>query len=85
VLQAAAQYGEPDVVEVAIRLLKSSDDDYSQQIARKVLREYTPATGATDADLIAWYDSNKTNLAFDPQARKFVVRSSAMPPAKTGP
>lgn len=86
-LHLAAQYGEPDVMEITIRMLKSSGDDYSRQWARKVLKDYTPAMGATDADLIAWYESNKTNLIFDPQAGKFVVRTSAMPPtpSKTDP
>jgi hypothetical protein len=86
VLLPAAQYGEPDAIEVAIKLLKRSDG-YSRQEARKALREYTVATGATDADLIAWYEANRANLVFDPQAGKFVVRSSATPPApaKTGP
>jgi len=86
-LQPAAQYGEPDVMEIATRMLKSSGDEYGRQRARKVLRQYTPATGATDADLIAWYESNKANLVFDPQAAKFVLRPQVTPPApvKTGP
>jgi hypothetical protein len=87
VLQPAAQFGEPDVIEVAIRMLKVTDDDYSQQRARQVLRQYTSATGATDADLIAWYESNKAHLVFDPKTEKFVLRSAILPspPIKTGP
>ena len=86
-LEPAAQFGEPDVIDVAVKLLKHSDD-YTRQRARKVLRQYTPATGAADADLIAWYESNKANLVFDPQAGKFVLRQlppATQAPPKTGP
>ncbi len=85
-LQPAAQFGEPDVVGIAVGLLKRTDD-YSRQMARKILKQYTPATGATDADLIAWYESNKANLVFDPKADKFVLGSpgAQVAPAKTGP
>lgn len=85
-LQPAAQFGEPDVIEVATTLLKRPDD-YSKQRARKVLKDYTPATGATDADLIDWLGRNGANLVFDRQAGKFVLNSPAAappPPIKTG-
>jgi len=87
VLQPAAQFGEPDAIEVAIKMLKSKQDEYGRQRASKVLKQYTPATGATDADLIAWYESNKANLVFDPPSGKFVIRPQAAPtaPLKTGP
>jgi len=84
-LPAAAQVGEPDVLDIAVKMLKSNRDDYARQRARKVLRNFTPATGATDADLIAWYESNKADLVFDQPSGKFVLRSQVLPTAPTAP
>jgi len=84
-LPAAAQFGEPNVLEIAVRMLKPAGDSYARQRARKVMRNFTPATGATDADLIAWYESNKANLVFDQPSGKFVLRPPVMPPAPAPP
>lgn len=82
-LQPAAQFGESDVIDVIINILKKKErDNYLNQRARMVLKQYTPATGATDSDLIAWYDSNKANLVFDHQTGKFIIQSSAISPTQ---
>jgi len=76
---AAAQFGEPDVIDVAVKSLKSSGDDYGRQKARKILRNYIPAVGKTDAELIDWVQKNRANLSFDKEAGKFEMKSSPSP------
>jgi len=89
-LLPAAQMGESDVIDVIINILKKKkgSDGYLLQEARRVLKQYTPATGATDPELLAWCQSNRANLVFDHQAEKFVLSSSTSPappvPVKTG-
>ncbi|MCE0499548.1 MAG: hypothetical protein LV481_16540 [Methylacidiphilales bacterium] len=82
-LETAAHFGEPDVMEIVLKILKSKEreDNYSRQQARKVLKDYTPATGTTDAYLIKWLESNRANLIFDHQTGKYVLSSSPPSPA----
>jgi hypothetical protein len=79
-LGGAAQFGEPGVLEAAITMLES--DHFSKPEARRVLRQYTPITGHSDADMIAWWNANKDNVVFDPQAHKFILRPA---PATAAP
>ena len=47
-----------------------------------MLRTETPATGKNDAELVTWWNANKDNVVFDPQAKKFVLKPAiAAPPA----
>ncbi len=78
VLSGAAQFGEPDAVAVALKLLQSSDS-YARQQARKTIKRFTPAVGKTDEDLVTWLKSNKASLTFDRQAGKFVLPPAASP------
>lgn len=84
-LEPAAEIGEPDFPDVAVRLLEKGSP-YDQQFARKALRSYTPATGASDAELLDWMNSNRSNLVFDPTSKKFVLRTPepAVTPAAPG-
>jgi hypothetical protein len=85
-LEPAARIGEPDFPDVAVRLLEDAND-YDHQFARKALQNFTPAVGATDADLLGWMTANRAKLAFDPARKKFVLRgpAAAPAPAASGP
>jgi hypothetical protein len=79
-LQPAAQFGEPGVLDAAVKILQNkSANDFSRQAARRVLRNDTPATGATDADLIDWMAAHESALSFDRQAKKFVLAPAPAP------
>jgi hypothetical protein len=77
-LEPAAEMGEPDFPTVATRLLQSKIPG-EPMFARKALREYTPATGATDADLVNWMQTHEAQLVFDPTAKRFVMASTGAP------
>ncbi|MEO6846815.1 MAG: hypothetical protein ABI443_05180, partial [Chthoniobacterales bacterium] len=73
ILPVAAEYGHRDTLEVGADLLKKSNDDYVLKRAREVFLSRTPATG-DNAALIAWYETNKNQIVFDPQSKKFIVK-----------
>jgi hypothetical protein len=82
-LEPAAEMGEPDFPDVATQLLENRNQ-YDHQFAAKALRAFTPATGATDSDLLDWMKTNRANLVFEPTLKKFVLRapkSTTMSPA----
>lgn len=66
----AAENGHADAVETAARIMKEEKNQYERKRARQVITKYTPATGDDDA-VIAWVESNRGKLTFDPQAKKF--------------
>jgi hypothetical protein len=69
----AAEYGRADALEAAANILRNStDEDYLSE-AREVLEKFTSASGGNSA-LLAWYDSNRDKLVFDPESKKFVVK-----------
>jgi hypothetical protein len=83
-LEPAAKIGEPDFPDVATRLLQKGNP-YDHQFAAKALRSFTPATGATDSDLLDWMNANRANLVFDSTLKKFVLRSPASPAPAPSP
>jgi len=71
----AADQGHADALEAAVRILQKTDnkDNSVRRQAKDALLKFTVATG-DEAALIAWYEANKSRLAFDPQAKKFLAK-----------
>jgi len=86
-LPAALQFGEPDAIDVAVKMLGAPDNGYDKQRARKFLKQYTPVVGNTDAELLDWFKKNRAKLVFDPNAHKFILAGSpaSPPPPQPGP
>ena len=76
VLGPAFQFNEPDVLNTALKLLKTNDR-YTEQMVDKTLRTYTPVVGSNESELIAWITAHKDKLVFDPAAKKFVLQGEA--------
>ena len=71
--EMAAEYGHADALDAAAGVLKKEKNQYELKRARQVITKFTPATG-DDATLIAWVQSNRDKLVFDPQSKKFVLQ-----------
>ena len=96
-LQPAAQYGEPGVIDVAVKILNGKDE-YMKPSVRTVFETYTPVPGRVrssaskspmepepnrDTEIVAWYEANKTNLNYDPQTQRFVLGAIGSQPPPT--
>jgi len=70
----ALAYGQSDALSVIIESLDSPHNDYnSVRNPRKHILQYTYASGSNN-DLRAWYNQNKSNLYFDKEKRKYIVK-----------
>jgi hypothetical protein len=69
----AIDIGYADALAALVNVLKENDLSQPRQIERAatLVKRYTPAVGDRTA-IVAWYDANKTQLAFDPARRKFL-------------
>lgn len=73
----AASYGVADALEALVRGLESREvlgNQYLLERVRTAILEATDMVGMSNADIVAWYDGAKTQLVFDPVARKFTLR-----------
>lgn len=72
-IAAAAQFGHPDAIDVAVKLIDTGDDSYGGVVlATEMLKHYTPATGDKKA-VVAWVKAHRDKLVFDPVGKKFVL------------
>jgi hypothetical protein len=69
----AAGYGHLDALDELAKILKDDESSSAEQTrASNIIKHYTVATGDNDA-VVAWYESNRDHLVFDPKARKFTL------------
>jgi len=69
----AAEYGHADALETAAHILRTANRDDYLSDAREALKKFTPASG-DDQALLAWYNTNRDKLVFDPQSKKYLVK-----------
>ncbi len=70
----ALAHGQSDALSVIVESLDSSPNDYNAvKYPRKYIRQYTNASGSSN-DIRAWYNKNKSNLYFDKEKKKYIVK-----------
>ncbi|MDD3275954.1 MAG: hypothetical protein PHP93_02770 [Kiritimatiellales bacterium] len=71
----AIEYGHLDAADALINLLKNPPDRMSSSVnPRLSLLIHLDTTGSNE-EIIAWYEANKDNLVFDPESKKFKLKS----------
>ena len=69
----AAAHGHADALAYIFRVLSDrSEHEWHRRSARDAVAALTDAQG-TDAELAAWYDRNKAQLAWDGSLKRYVV------------
>jgi hypothetical protein len=71
----AASYGHPDAVETLIGLLKNPPGRTSSFVNPRLSLLLHLDTSGSNEEIIAWYETNKENLVFDPKSKKFKLKS----------
>jgi len=70
----AIDYGHQDAADTLIDLLKNPPDRMSSSVnPRLTLLMHLDTTGSNE-EIIAWYATNKANLVFDPESKKFKLK-----------
>ena len=75
----AAQYGHADALDAAAKILEDDHNRYYRKVARRIITTYTPSTGDDEA-LIGWVKANSGNLVFDPQTKKYSIKTNSNQP-----
>lgn len=71
----ALAHGQKDALGVVIESLNSSPSDHNAvRNPRKYVLQYTYASGSNN-EIRDWYNSNKNNLYFDEEKRKFIPKN----------